>query len=130
MTSSVFFRCCDATTPLKRLQARHRWATWTIVGWLASGVATAEGLASIVMFGASTAGLISTCIFCLISLLLAAPALALLPVVGELERELRSRSALEPTYVPMEERLPRFTLRMITWFSAAVVLPNVVAAYL
>ncbi|HEV2296251.1 MAG TPA: hypothetical protein VGR35_20570, partial [Tepidisphaeraceae bacterium] len=124
MKDLVLFQCCDATTSLVTLRAWRRWATRTVVAWLAGGVALAEGLASLLAFGPSVVGMVEMAVAGAVALLLAVPAIVLLPAIGEYERELRRRRALEPNYVPVEDRLPGYVLRMIAWFAVAIVVAN------
>lgn len=119
MKSIVLFRCCDATTPLPRLHVRRRWASGIIIAWLASTVGMIEGIAMTIAFGASTFALVSLFAFSVVSMFLAIPAIMLMPVIEELEGELRARRALPAGYVPISERIPGYVIRMILLFAAA-----------
>ncbi|HEX8324780.1 MAG TPA: hypothetical protein VF595_12805 [Tepidisphaeraceae bacterium] len=127
MKDLVVFSCCDATTSLEQLHARRRWATRIVITWLASGVVLAEGMVSLLAFGPSDGGMVEVITAATVTLLLAIPAIVLLRPIGEYERELQQRCALEPGYVPFEDRLPRYVLRMIAWFAAAIAVAKYIA---
>jgi len=87
----------------------------------------AEGIASLLAFGPSVSAMLEVAIATAVTLLLAVPAIVLLPAIGEYERELRHRQALEPDYVSVDDRVPGYVLRMIAWFAAAIVIANYIA---
>jgi hypothetical protein len=94
---------------------------WTITVWLASTVAMVESFAAIVILGASTFEIILLLTATTVCLLTAIPAILLMPVVSECERELRARRELPAEYRLVEQRLPRYVGRVCFCLVLAVV---------
>jgi hypothetical protein len=120
----ILFKACDAGTPLESLKRRRNWAAWTITIWLLSLVAMAEGMASVIFFHGAKFEVVLMIVAQVISTLTTLPAIILMPMVGEYERELASRGELGEGYVPVHRRIPRYILRAMIFFAVAITAAN------
>jgi hypothetical protein len=75
-----------------------------------------EAVAETLFFGTSALVVVTALAFSMVGLLLAVPAIALIPVVSEYEGELRARQELPPGYVPVADRVPRYMVRIFIVF--------------
>ena len=80
-----------------------------------------ESIAAIVILGASPFEIIVGLAAANVCLVTAIPAILLMPVVSECERELRARGALPAEYRAVEKRLPRYVGRMCLFFALTVI---------
>ena len=75
-----------------------------------------ESVAEPLLLGHSTFVVVASLAFATVGLLLAVPAVSLIPPVDEYERELRMRRALPLGYVPLGDRVARYAARILFVF--------------
>jgi hypothetical protein len=92
--------------------------------WLLSAVAMIEGMASVIFFRGSKIEIVVMLSAMGVCTLTTLPAIILLPMVGEYERELASRGELGADYVPVHRRIPRYVLRMMMLVAVAMTAAN------
>ncbi|HSZ55956.1 MAG TPA: hypothetical protein VK797_09860 [Tepidisphaeraceae bacterium] len=113
LSNTILFRCCDAATPFVQLQRWRRCTMAVVTTWLTAIGGMLEAVAEFLLVGHSTFSMVAMFAFATLALLLAIPAIVLIPVVGEFERELAERNSLPPNYESLEKRVPQYMVRIL-----------------
>jgi hypothetical protein len=124
-TGPTLFRFCDATIPLSQLRRRQRWSTFVVTAWLCAGIGMIESGVELLLLGSSTLIRAILLGFLLVALVLAIPAIALIPMIEECERELVVRRGLPAGYQGLNRRVPRYVMRMMAAFVAVALVASI-----
>src|SRR5579871_5874064 len=112
MHNPVLFRSCDASTPLLTLQRRRRWVTAVVMTWIMASGGMMESIAEFLFVGHSTLVMVAMISFTGLCSVLAIPAIVLIPIAEECEKELLARG-VRLTKDSLGRRTPRYAVAVL-----------------
>lgn len=121
----VLIRFCDSTTPLSKLLARRRWSMFIVMAAICAGIGMLESGVELLLFGSSIVVNVILLGCLLVAAVLGIPAILLIPVVAECEKELLARQALPQGYRSLDDRIPAYAVRMIIAFFISILIASV-----
>ena len=119
----VLWEYTDSTATHKLLR-HHRIARCFAYPCFAASVAMASSMAQGLISGFTTVMAIITCAIAAVALILIVPAILAIPILAEIEEALKRRQVPIPTGRPISRRVPVWAMKMMLWFTAAVLLPG------